>query len=398
MAFPPPLTICIPAETYAPEVNGAAKFTERLAAGLAARGHEVHVICPSPTGVPSTDREDGVVVHRIRSHRWYFHPTWTICMPWETKPAVARLLDDIRPDVVHTQAHFVIGRYAFSEAHRRSIPVVATNHFMPDNVRPYLPVSGPVVDAATAAAWWDLRRTFQSAEHITVPTQLAADLLTENGFDRPIQAVSCGIDLSRFRRAQEGVGPGVGGSDAAPTVLFVGRLSKEKHIDDIVRALARTDPGLGLRAVIVGTGDQEPALRSLAAELGVADRVELRGKVDDRELVRAYQEATFFCLPGTAELQSIATLEAMSSGNPVVLADAVALPHLCVDGVNGFLFPPRDVDALAERFTRLCRMPAAERAVMGEASQTTAARHDITRTLDAFEDIYRKVIDEPRAA
>ena len=418
MAHPPPLTICIPAETYAPEVNGAAKFTERLAAGLAAREHEVHVICPSPTGVPSTDREDGVVVHRVRSHRWYFHPTWTICMPWETKPAVSRLLDDIRPDVVHTQAHFVIGRYAFSEARRREIPVVATNHFMPDNVRPYLPVPAPIVDAATAAAWWDLRRKFQSAEHITVPTQLAADLLTENGFVRPIQAVSCGIDLSRFREAAgagpEGSGasptgaavPGsaadaagaVGGGDSDPTVLFVGRLSKEKHVDDIVRALARTDPDLGLRAVIVGTGDQEPVLRALAAELGVADRVELRGKVDDCALVRAYQEATFFCLPGTAELQSIATLEAMSSGNPVVLADAVALPHLCENGVNGFLFPPRDVTALAERFTRLCRMPAAARAAMGAASQAAAARHDITRTLDAFEDIYRKVIDEPRAA
>ena len=396
MAHPPPLTICIPAETYAPEVNGAAKFTERLAAGLAARGHAVHVICPSPTGVPSTVRENGVLVHRIRSHRWPLHPTWTICMPWETQPAVARLLDDIAPDVVHTQAHFVIGRYAFSEARKRGIPVVATNHFMPDNVRPYLPVPRPLVDIATGTAWWDLKRKFQSADHITVPTQRAADLLTSNGFDRPIQAVSCGIDLSAFRAAApEDV---AGARDGAPTVLFVGRLSKEKHIDDIVRALARTDPALGLRAVVIGTGDQAPALRALAAELGVADRVEFRGKVDDRALVRAYQEASFFCLPGTAELQSIATLEAMASANPVVLADAVALPHLCEHGVNGYLFEPRDVDALADCFTRLCSMGAAERAEMGRASRAVAARHDITATLDTFAGIYRRLIDDSRAA
>ncbi|WP_370037122.1 glycosyltransferase [Brevibacterium epidermidis] len=386
----PKRRILIPAETYAPEVNGAAKFAERLAEGLAARGNEVHVACPSATGKPSVSVENGVTVHRLTAHRWPLHPTWMICMPWETKPELSRLLDSVRPDVVHTQAHFVIGRYAFSESIRRGIPVVATNHFMPDNVRPYVKAPKAVLDGGTAIAWWDLRRKFQSADFITVPTQLAADLLTENGFSSPIRAVSCGIDLQRFAHLRE--------LDSAatravpPRVLFVGRLSSEKHAADIVEAVAKTDPELGLEADIVGGGDQEEPLKQLAEERGIADRVHVLGKISDKDLVEAYQRCTFFCMPSTAELQSIATLEALASRKPVVLADAVALPHLVRDGVNGYLFPPRDTDALADRFTRICRMPEAELDVMSKASLDVVAKHDIEYTLDTFEEIYDGVI------
>ncbi|WP_422385993.1 glycosyltransferase [Brevibacterium epidermidis] len=386
----PKRRILIPAETYAPEVNGAAKFAERLAEGLAARGNEVHVACPSATGKPSVSVENGVTVHRLTAHRWPLHPTWMICMPWETKPELSRLLDSVRPDVVHTQAHFVIGRYAFSESIRRGIPVVATNHFMPDNVRPYVKAPKAVLDGGTAIAWWDLRRKFQSADFITVPTQLAADLLTENGFSSPIRAVSCGIDLQRFAHLRE--------LDSAatravpPRVLFVGRLSSEKHAADIVEAVAKTDPELGLEADIVGGGDQEEPLKQLAEERGIADRVHVLGKISDKDLMGAYQRCTFFCMPSTAELQSIATLEALASRKPVVLADAVALPHLVRDGVNGYLFPPRDTDALADRFTRICRMPEAELDVMSKASLDVVAKHDIEYTLDTFEEIYDGVI------
>ncbi|MDN5593332.1 MAG: glycosyltransferase [Brevibacterium sp.] len=390
----------IPTETYAPEVNGAAKFAERLAAGLAARGNDVHVACPSATGKASVSTEDGVTVHRMTSHRWLLHPTWTICMPWETKPELSRLLDTLQPDVVHTQAHFVIGRYAFSEASRRGIPVVATNHFMPDNVRPYLRAPKSLLDGGTAVAWWDLRRKFQSADFITVPTQLAADLLTQNGFTSPIRAVSCGIHLERFAhlRDDEAVQPAtvsepVSGS-APPRVLFVGRLSSEKHAADIVEALAKTDPALGLEADIVGGGDQEEPLKELAAELGIADRVHVLGKISDKELMDAYQRCTFFCMPSTAELQSIATLEALASRKPVVLADAVALPHLVRDGINGFLFPPRDIEELASRFTQICELSEDDLDAMARASLDVVAKHDIEYTLDTFESIYSKVIDE----
>lgn len=388
-----PLKILIAAETYPPEINGAAAFANRLATGLAAAGHEVHVVAPSASGLPSHDWEDGVRVHRLRSHHWPLHPTWMICMPWQVAPALSRLLDDIRPDVVHTQAHFVIGRYAVSLSKKRDIPVVATNHFMPDNVRPYVRAPRPVLDAAASVAWKDLRSRFQQADHITVPTQLASDLLTENGFDRPVEAVSCGIDLTRFDDIDPAAEAAAG---SPPSVLFVGRLSQEKRPQDIVAALARTDPALRLEARIVGAGDQEGVLPRLARDLGVGDRVHVLGKVSDAQLDAEYRRATLFCMPSTAELQSIATLEALASGLPVVLADAVALPHLVRDGVNGHLFRPRDVDDLARAFTSVLTASESQRRAMGEASKELVRVHDIRRTIARFEEIYRGVVTQLR--
>ncbi|WP_291791526.1 glycosyltransferase, partial [Brevibacterium sp.] len=399
-----PLRIVVAAETYPPEINGAATFATRLAGGLAARGHEVHVIAPSASGFPSTRDEDSVRVHRVRSHHWPLHPTWMICLPWETRPELARLLDVIDPDVVHTQAHFVLGRFAFSLAEERNIPVVATNHFMPDNVRPYVRAPRPVLDGATALAWKDLRARFQRADRITVPTQLASDLLTQNGFDRPIEAVSCGIDLEAFdqahaqARARAEEAEASGRAPAEPSVLFVGRLSQEKHPETIVEALALMDPGLRLHARIVGEGDQAEPLAELARARGVGDRVHVLGKVDDAQLRREFAEATCFCMPSTAELQSIATLEALASGLPVVLADAVALPHLVRDGVNGHLFRPLDAADLAAKLTAVVAAPPEEYALMQEASRELVKAHDIRRTITRFEEIYREVIAERSAS
>jgi glycosyltransferase involved in cell wall biosynthesis len=127
----------------------------------------------------------------------------------------------------------------------------------------------------------------------------------------------------------------------------------------------------------------------LTKQLGLSDRVEFVGRASDEELRRLYSEASLFVISSIAELQSIATMEAMASALPVVAADAVALPHLVHDGQNGYLFPPGDVDALADRITRVLTASAEERLRMQQASLDLVAVHDINRTLDTFEALYR---------
>jgi glycosyltransferase involved in cell wall biosynthesis len=97
-------------------------------------------------------------------------------------------------------------------------------------------------------------------------------------------------------------------------------------------------------------------------------------------------------MPSIAELQSLATMEAMSAGTPVVLADAMALPHLVEAGENGYLYPPRDVHALAAAIDHvLASRETIDR--MGAASTRIVFRHDIGAVLGRFEALYRHVID-----
>lgn len=379
-----PLRILVGAETYPPDVNGAARFAERLAVGMAGRGHEVHVVAPSPVGTPIREERDGVTVHGVRSHRYAFHPGFQVCMPWEAFPATRRIMAEVDPDVVHSQAHMVVGRGVVKAAARSRRPLVATNHFMPENLSAHVPMSGPVMNVGSRIAWWDLGRIFGKADAVTAPTPRAVELLVESSGLTDAFPVSCGIDLDRYRSA-----PPVPGTE--PTVLFVGRMDQEKRVDELIRAFAALPAGLPGRLEIVGDGARRAEWTALAANLGIADRVTFRGFVSEDDLLDAYARAEVFVMPGIAELQSLATLEAMAASTPVLAADAMALPHLVRQGRNGWLFPPGDVAQLAARLTTLLSN-ADLRARMGAASRELVAEHAFGTTLDTFEGLYRRLV------
>ncbi|GAA0428501.1 hypothetical protein Acor_71300 [Acrocarpospora corrugata] len=383
-----PKRVLIATDTYPPDVNGAAYFTHRLATGLAARGGDVHVVCASDDGPPRSERVDGVVLHRLRSTRLLVHPTMRVTVPAGVGRAVARLIERLGPDVVHTQGHFVVGRAAVAAARRGGVPVVATNHFMPDNLFQFAHIPARLRDQVGALAWRDFSRVFARADHVTTPTPIAAGLLTGKGFRREVEPVSCGIDLRRFRPQPRAWARKRFDVPERPTILFVGRLDEEKRLEELVRALPLVLNQVDAQVVLVGSGNRRESLERLAARIGVGDRVRFLGFVPDAELPQVYSVADVFAMPGVAELQSIATLEAMASGLPVVAADAMALPHL-IDG-NGFLFRPGEVPELAAHLVTILS-DAELRASMGRASLALAAGHDDQRSLARFEQIYTEV-------
>ncbi len=375
------LCILIGAETYPPDINGAARFSERLAIGLAGRGHRVHVVAPSATGSPDTVVSDGVSVHGIRSHRYFMRRDFPVCMPWDARAAVAALMEQVDPDVVHTQGHMVVGRYVVRAACRSGRPLVATNHLMPENLATYLPLPRALRALASWIAWKDLGHVLGHADAVTAPTPHAAQLLVRYAGLGNAVPVSCGIDAGQYRVAEPD-------DDAVPMVLFVGRLDVEKHVDELIRAVAALPASVPVELEIIGDGPRRTAWTALAAALGVADRVWFRGFVTEEELREAYARAAVFCIPSIAELQSLATLEAMASSTPVIAADAVALPHLVRAGRNGWLYTPGDIAGLTARLSTLLRDPALRRR-MGQVSLDMVAEHAFDATLDTFENLYR---------
>jgi glycosyltransferase involved in cell wall biosynthesis len=381
-----PRRILISTDTYPPDVNGAAVFTHRLATGLAERGNDVHVVCQSDEGPATADVVDGVIVHRLRSAPLLVHPTMRVTVPTR----LDRLVAAIDPDVLHTQGHFVVGRSAIAAARRRGVPVVATNHFMPDNLFQFSPIPARLRAKAGSLAWRDFMRVFGKAHHITTPTPLAAKLLSDQGFAREVEPVSCGIDLARFRPHSEpkSWARKLFGLPDRPTALFVGRLDEEKRLDELVRALPYVLNDTDAQVALVGRGNQRAELERLAARIGVGDRVFFLGFVADENMPQAFAAADVFAMPGVAELQSIATLEAMASGLPVVAADAMALPHL-VNG-NGYLFAPGDVMGLARHLSAVITDDEL-RTRLGRASRALALTHDHQTSLARFEKIYDEV-------
>jgi glycosyltransferase involved in cell wall biosynthesis len=380
------LRVLIGADTFPPDINGAANFAHRLARGLASRGHDIHILTP--------ERDDAVVLgepytlHHVGSHRVPFHPTLRVSTPGLARRVANDLLDRIRPDIVHVQSHLSIGRGLIAAARRRGIPTVATNHLMPENLLGHVGLPRPITSALTGWAWRDFVRVFGRADVVTTPTKRAARFIDGRGLPgRPV-VVSCGIDLAHYEPDADQV------PDDVVRALFVGRLDPEKNVDQLVRALIHA---ADVHADIVGDGSCRAQLHDLAHEIGVADRVTFHGVVTDAELVHAYRSSHVFCMPGTAELQSIATLEAMAAGLPVVAADAMALPHLVRPGRNGYLYRPGNAPELGTYLSILADNPD-RRTAMGAAGRRIAAEHSITRTLDTFERIYCTIAGPAAAA
>ncbi|MBN9606677.1 MAG: glycosyltransferase [Actinomycetales bacterium] len=382
-----PLTILIGCDTFSPDVNGAASFARQLAVGMVQRGHRVEVVAPAPTGVRAgTYREHhgGVefTVHRLYSWRWLPHPWLRFALPWRAKANARRIVDAVKPGVIHFQSHIVIGRGLAMVAKERGIRLIGTNHVMPENIVQHVRIlPRRTLDWLVRVQWRDAGRWFGAADAVTSPTRRSADYLEHNTGLRGTHAISNGIVLGNYRQ------------DFTPRernrIVFLGRIDEEKHVDELVHAVARLDPALDVEVDILGDGDQRAAVRQLVEKLGLADRIRVPGKVSYDVLRETLTRASVFAMPSTAELQSITTMEAMASALPVVAADAVALPHLVQNGVNGYLYTPHDVRALADRLTDVLTAPWEEQERMKRASLAKVQVHDLEHALDAFEAIYR---------
>lgn len=386
------MRILIGADTFSPDVNGSATFARSLAAGLAGRGHDVHVMAPAKRGQVGTFIEEHVgqklTVHRIYSWRWPPHPWLRFMLPWRIKANAERIVREIQPDVIHFQSHIIVGRGLVTSALKHHIRLVGTNHTMPENMLQHVAILPRfMLGWLTRVQWSSARKWFSKADEITAPTRRAADFFELHTGLTGMHAISCGIDSRDYT------------PDFSPRtsniITFLGRLDEEKHIQELLEATTKLDPALDVHVQIVGDGEVRRQLETRARELGLADRVTFFGKVSYDELRAALTRSTVFGMPSRAELQSIATMEALASGLPVVAADAMALPHLVHPGENGYLYQPGDIDEFAGYLTKVLTAPPKELERLKRGALRTVEAHDIQRTLDVFEALYRgeKVID-----
>ncbi len=393
------MRIVIASGTYYPNKNGQAVFTTRLAEGLAQAGHEVMVIAPATGSHPKPSVINKVQVQRISSFQLTrINPD----VDFSLFPAgeVNRLLDDFQPDVAHIQDHYPSCAAVVRWMRARQWPVVGTNHFLPDNLFQYASVmkwNRPLFDRAT---WQWALGVFNRVQLATTPTRTAAQILRGQNIRVPVLPISCGVDTRRFRpnpavdraamRRKYGLDPSL------PVIMFVGRIDREKRLDVLLRA-AQVAGRDDFQLAIVGRGCFLSEYRALARDLQLERRVIFTGFVPDEDLPALHNSTDLFAMPSTAELQSIATLEAMACGKPVLAADARALPELVTDGDNGYLFRPNDPADAARRISQL--LDERNRwAAMGQASVARATQHSLHDTIRRYEEVYAWLMPLRRAA
>lgn len=353
------MRIVLVAQTYGP-INGPGLFTATLARGLAAAGDHVLVITPGDS-LRSTLRADGcVAVARVRA--WPLLRVYRDTpVPLVPAPIVRRVLEQVQPDLVHLQDHLTISRSAARVCAATGVPMLATNHFVPEHMLqvPVLSQFARGRRALERLAWRMVARVFERAKVIVAPTERSAAMLRRYVRSAPVRAISCGVDLSLFGScwARSVLRGSLGLGCGERWFIYVGPLDSENQVQVLLRAFAAV-VDLRVKLLVVGQGPQSAALRRLVRRLGLEQRVLFAGVVSAAELPRLLVYCDYFALGGDVERESIATLQAMAAGLPVLAARG-ALPELIEDGVNAALFAPRDADAAAERIRELISTPRA---------------------------------------
>lgn len=386
------MRILIAADLHWPTINGVATFSRNLAQGLAKRGHEVVVIAPSQTGRKYKEVDKNHVVERTASLPFPFYQNFRVSLTPQRE--VRSIIKRFDPDVIHIQSVLGIGRAALSTGNKLGIPIVATNHAMPENLLDNLRMLAPFARPISAVMESYGKRFHNSADYVTTPTQAAIDMFDNmtKGLKVPIEAISNGIDLTEFSpgKADQGIYKKFGLPSNVPILLYLGRVDTEKHLSVLVAAAAKVIKRTPAHLLIVGHGNESDRLKQQAAALGIARHTTLTGKVDQADILPLLRTGTVFCMPSPAELQSIATLEAMATGLPIVAVNAGALYELCHDGKNGFLFKTDDDAMMAAAILKLLGSETLKEK-MSAQSIAIAHTHDISHTLDRFEAIYQKL-------
>lgn len=387
------MRILISSDLYWPTVNGVSTAARTLAKGLAGRGHEVLVIAPSQIGKKYKEVDGNYTIARTASTIFPFYQNFRICIyPYRE---VKKIIKDFNPDVVHMMGFLMISQAVMKYSQKYDIPTVSTNHAMPENLMDNLKRLAPLSRPINYVMKEYIVRFHKKTDYFTMPTQSALDIfkLSTRKLKIPVEAVSNGINLSMFNPTKPPIK--IINKFKIPTdkpiVSYIGRVDAEKHISVLINAFARILKKRDAHMIIVGKGTETANLQQQARDLGIYDKITFTGCVTDQEIVDLHKVGTVFCMASPVELQSLVMLEAMASGKPIVSVDAGPLKELCQDGRNGILCETDNDKEIADAVLRILSDPALAE-TMGKESVKIAATHDLQKTLDRYEQIYRKVI------
>jgi len=375
------MKIALTTDSFIEGQGGISTAVAALARSLRQRGHQVIVY----TAVDPSHKHMDLDVIGLRSLHYERFPGGRVPM---APIALVQELADFKPDVIHNHSMSTMGIQALAASKLLGLPILGTCHIFLAGFLKYAPISLEGVPLTEDIAWKYTTAFFNRFPQVTTPSEAMQRELMAHGLRSPVAAVSNGVDTDLFSPPPE---VQTDDSSRPLTLVHVGRLSYEKRVDVVLRAfayLAADHPDVNLQ--IIGGGPEADSLKTLAAELGVAEQVQFTGFVPHERLPEIYRQADIFVTASTIETQGLVVLEAMACGLPIVGVDALALPDLILHGINGYLVIPEDERELAASITRLIQS-AELRDTMGCESRRLALQHNLPEIAQTYEHLYQQV-------
>jgi len=346
-----------------------APFVYNFAENLARFGLDVSLVSPLEDGEESVTSENLMTIHRVNSRFAIF--------------SILRLMVKIKPDIIHVQAPNFFSCSAIPIAKLTRIPIIATVH-RAEVARVGSPVS--IIRKYALARFNRIVAVSNHTKSLTINAGVEASKISViyNSCDERV--FFYGKDKG-LERKKHNFGP----SDNI--ILFVGNLIKRKGLRSLIESLNTLRSKMSdFTAIIVGQGEDLEELKSTVDKYDLNSNVKFYGRVPKTTLSGLYTAADLFVLPSASEGHSVALLEAMASGLPIVASDVEGNRESVEDGVNGFLFRTGSSENLAEKLAIVLSDPKLKKMMSDKSYETYIQKFSTKTQIHNYLKIYGSLI------
>lgn len=361
-------------ETFLPKIDGIVTRLRHTVEHLQRNGDQVLVFCPDG----GVREHKGAKVHGVKGMPLPLYPELKLAIP---TPNVGKALERFNPDLVHVVNPAVLGLGGIYYAKTMNLPLVASYH---THLPQYLQHYGL---GSLEGLLWELLKLAHNQAQLNLCTSTAmVEALETRGIER-VDLWQRGVDTEMFQphlASQQMRSRLSGGHPESPLLLYVGRVSAEKQIDQIKPVLEAIPDA---RLAIVGDGPYREALEAHFA----GTKTNFVGYLQGLELASAFASSDAFIFPSRTETLGLVLLEAMAAGCPVVAANSGGIPDIVTDGVNGYLFDPADPDGAIVATKRLLAAKE-EREKLRENARLEAERWSWSAATSQLRNYYQKIL------
>ncbi|MEM4255255.1 MAG: glycosyltransferase [Candidatus Norongarragalinales archaeon] len=369
-------------DTFYPNVDGVVTTLVNYRNEMQRKGEKVFVFTSGDRKTREENKDNRVFV--FHSVRFPPYPQYKIALYPFNSSEIAR---EKKIEIVHCHALASMGLAAIKTSRDLQVPLLGTFHTM-------VPLAAKKMVGKTAEKilWKAVKVFYDRFDLVTCPTETIRGILREKGVESVV--VPNGVDTEKYNpRVKANVVRNLIAADKI--VLVAGRISQEKNVDVIVRAASevlKQTNGLNVKFVITGDGPDRKRIEEMAKSEGLWKNFVFTGFVKQEHLPSYYAASDCFATASTFETQGLALLEAMACGKPVVGAKAMAIPEAVRNGKNGFLFPPGDEGACAEKILKILGMNKAGYARMSKNARATAEKFSVPKSTSKMLDIYAELL------
>jgi 1,2-diacylglycerol 3-alpha-glucosyltransferase len=326
------MKILITTDWYKPAVNGVVTSVENLAKGLVMTGHDVRILTLAEN-VHSRKEGNIYYVGSVSAGMIYEKARLKLKMP-------ANIMKDIlawKPDIVHSQCEFSTFHVAREIAYKCEIPLIHTYHTVYEDYTHYFCFSHAM---GKKMAKFFSKKVLSDVNAVIVPSEKIHVMLKGYGVNKKIYNIPSGINMEQYESNKSDERRKLRTSLAIEPdeciLIYVGRLAKEKNIEELFGFLAKSNQKQ--RMLIVGDGPYRTELERRAEELGIRKQLIFTGMVSPKQISDYYAAGDIFISASNSETQGLTYMEAMASALPILCRADDCLNDVIENGTNGLLY------------------------------------------------------------